>query len=298
MLFGHTTISSSNNRLGVRYHTMYPRHQLACGFRIPKKNSVVSQTLALCGLTIGSPPIRSNRFHQRFPIFGCLATTKPFQKARDRLRRSIVYNTHMRKTWFLFPSAISIQRNRVQHGAFRLAPSTMDFPGRAEETFIHLNQSGKTISRIPGRHRLSYLMSHKPRGFILPNTQYPLHFGDRYPHLVHRHVINQPVPFQERHSCAMKDRSRSHTGLSSAFFAYKKLPFCEVPPLIMPAARTFKSVSPSLLSLMLGTSIRIRKTLLKTDKIALLVCSRHRLTPCRKYRLGRVSEVHKHFPVI
>ena len=110
---------------------------------------------------------------------------------------------------------------------------------------------------------------------VRTNLKNPLHLGDGYPHLVHRHVIDKPVPLEKRHACLVENRPRCHAGLMAASLTVEKPSSLKKPELIMTTNRTLESQRPPLLNQMLGARLVCRELLLEVQQAPLFVRIRH-----------------------
>jgi hypothetical protein len=122
-------------------------------------------------------------------------------------------------------------------------------------------------------------MGHQPSRFIISDFQDPLHLGDRYAYLVHGHVVDQPIPFDQRRTGLVEYRPRRQTYFCSARFAIQNISRPDKPSFNVSAPGAFETIRPSHVAKMLGTSFFGGKFFLKLEQAALPVSLGHLRTP-------------------
>src|SRR4030067_3849606 len=205
MLFRNTTMSSSDYRLSVRDNAVNPRQKHSRSFGVTEAPFAVCQTLILRNPPIGSPPVGPDCL-QHLPSFRCSwPTAEPFQKT---LSRRIFHHPHMGKPWSLPALLIPIKRNGTQNSALPFASAASFLARRFEKRLVHLNQTCQMVSSISGCHRLPDFVGHQPSSLIIFDFQRPLHLRGRYANFFQGHVVDNPLPLEQRCSGLMKDSSR------------------------------------------------------------------------------------------
>ena len=263
MFFRYTPMRASNHGFGIGNNSMNPRKKLSRCSGVPKDHLVMTHTLIFGCSSLGSPPIGTDRIQKLSSFFGFRSATEPFHKILNNACRSFVDHPHMGEPRTLYSLPISIKRYRAQDRTFILAPSSSLLSPGAEKRIVHFDQSGKTISGIPIRHRLANFVSHQPRGPVLLDLQDSLHLRDRHSHFVHRHMVEQPIPFHQRSPRALKNSSCCNARLKATILAVKQFSLRKMPGFVMSALRTDKTMRPSLLRKVLRTSLFIRERVLE-----------------------------------
>jgi len=262
-----------------------PRQKLTRSFGVSKDHFVMSHSPICSHFPIRSPAVAANRFQQLSPILRCHSTAKPFQKALNGLGGGIIDHLHMRKTRPLFTVAVSIKRYRAQYRALTLAASPSLSTLRSEKGIIQLYQTCKAVLSIPVRHRLAYLMGHQPCRLVIPDFQDPLHLRDRDTYFVHSHMVDEPIPLDQRGASSVENSPCGHTDLCSTRFAVKDIPCPDEPRFIVATSRALKSIWPSDFSKVPGTRFRRGKFTLKVKQTACHVPLVHPCTPSSRVHL-------------
>ena len=295
MFFGDSAVGAPYNSFYIGYYSMNPRQQFPSRFWISKHNLQVLQFLILRRFSIRFPTITANCFKKLISFICPYPTTKPIQKIFNRIRSRIINHPHMSKTRSLFSFLISIKGYGTQNGAFPFTPTTSCTSFWPEKRFIHFNQTGETICCIPICHSFTDFMSHQPSCFILADFKDALHFGNRNPDLVHRHSINQPIPFNQRDLCSVKNGSCCQACLEATSFTIKKFSIREIPSFFVAALWTKEACFPPLRYKVLLTCLIIGKALLKFYQTVFGIFLGHSITwPKNIIKLIR-SQIHKHY---
>ena len=284
MFFRDSTVRSTNYGFCIGNDSVNPRQKLSRSFWISKDNPVMRCIPAFCGLAIGTPSIGTNRIQKLLSFPGCRSTSESVQKGLDGFGRSIVHHLHVGKTRMFLPFIISIKRYRAKNGTLSLASASSLRSFGSEKRIIHLHQARKAISSISIRHGFAYLVSHQPRGSVLFDVKQSLHLCHRYPNLAHRHVVEQPIPFHQRRSGPVKNRSGGHARLKSTNLTVEQLSLGKVPGFFVPTPGADKPIRPSLPDKVLPASFTIRKFLLEFYQTTFFVFLGHIPTCPRIYR--------------
>jgi hypothetical protein len=238
------------------------------------------QITILHHFAVGSPTISANRFQKAHPFWSSFSISKSFQKSFNSLCRGIVHHPHVRKSRFFIPLPVSIKGNCTQNRALPFtASSPFAIPFWTKKRFIQLHQSGKTVSSIPRSHSPTDFVSHKPSSLVIPYFQYALHLRYRYANFTHRHVINKPIPFGQRHACLMKNRACRQANLCSASLAIHDFSSTNKPSSRMSTPRASESIRPSNFLKMIRTGILCKKFSLKFKQTSFFVPFCHVYTP-------------------
>ena len=203
----------------------------------------------------------------------------------------VVHYLHMSKTRSFFPFPVTIKRYRTQNGAFPFAPSSWCITLWSEKGVIHLYQTGKTVSGIPIRHRLTHLVGHQPCCLVIPDFENSLHFRNRYAYFVHGHMVDEPIPLYQRRAGFVEDRPCRQTDLCSTPFAVKDVSCSDEPRLAMPASRALKSIRPPHFLQVFKACVLSGKFFLKFKQATLCVSFGHQCTPA--LRIHRFYELNQ-----
>src|SRR5512139_2756619 len=279
MLFGNTTMSTSNYRLGIGDNTVNPRQKLSRSFRISKDNFVMGHSLLCSHFPIGFPAIAANRLQKLSPIRRCHSTAKPIQEALNGFGGGGIDHLHMSKARPLSAVAISIKRYRAQNRALTLAASPSFAALRPKKRVIQLYQPRKAVLSIPVRHRLAYLMGHQPCRLVISDCQDPLHLRDRYTYFVHSHMVDEPIPLDQRCASSVENSPRRQTDLRSTAFTVEDLPRPDEPRFIVATSRALEPIRPSDFSKMPCARFLSGKLTLKLKQTPLHVSRGHPCTP-------------------
>ena len=179
----------------------------------------------------------------------------------------------------LLSPSVPIKRNSAKHDAFPLASSSSFRAFGTEKGLIHLYQAGKTIPGVSIGHGFSNFVGHQPCSSVLFYVQEPLHLRKRYSHLIHRHMVNHPIPLHQRSSRCMEDRACRDACLGTTPFAIEQMPPGKIPSSFIPALGANKSFRPPQCCKMPRTGIVIRKFPLKLYQTPLFVFLGH-FPPC------------------
>ena len=133
-------------------------------------------------------------------------------------------------------SSIQLYRVNLRYW-FRISMSdvvrwALDFSFEAvwkKQTIFSINWMGKTesltsfkaVSLISRRHSFTNFMGHQPSCFVTPNSKQSLHLKNRNTYFVHCHVVDQPIPLQQRHTCFVKNSTSSDACLMTTAPAIK-----------------------------------------------------------------------------
>ena len=230
---------------------------------------------------VGSPPIGSNSFQKGLTFCRRWSVAKPFQKIFNVGSRSSVHHLHMGKTRSFFPVAVPIKRNGTQYRGFPFAPSAGFMAFGSEKCIVHFDQASQVVSSIPIGHRFTYFMGHQPSCLIVCDLQNTLHLSYGHSHLVHGHMVNEPIPFDQRRTGFMKYRPRRQASFCTTRFAIQNVSGPDKPGFPMSTSGTSESIGPSKTSQMLCASFFSGKFPLKIKQAALLVSPGHCRTPSR-----------------
>jgi hypothetical protein len=278
MLFRNTTMSSSDYRLSVRDNAMNPRQKPSRSFRITKDYFVVCQNLILRNPAIGSPSVGPDCL-QHLPSFRCSwPTAEPFQKTLNGCSRRIFHHPHMGKPWSLPALLIPIKRNGTQNSALPFASAASFLPRRSEKRLVHLNQTCKLVLSISVCHRLPDFVGHQPSSLIIFDFQRPLHLRDRYANFFQGHVVDNPIPLEQRCSGLMKNGSCGQAGLGATSFTVQDFSRPDKPRLAITASRTDKPVWPPYFLEVLRTCLLSGKGFLKLKQTPFSVNLSHSYT--------------------
>ena len=283
MFFRDSSVSTSNNGLGIGNYPVDPWEKLTCRPWISKDDFVMRYIAVFRSSSIGTPSIRPYCLQKILPFLGSGTASKSLQKRLNSTRRSIVHHLHMRKTRMFVPVPISIKRNCTKNSALPFAPSPSFCSLGSKERIIHLHQPRKAISGISICHGFANLVSHQPSGSIFLDIKQPFYLRYRYPNFAHRHMIDHPIPFYQGRPGSMKNRSGCYTDLVSTELTVKKMSLRQIPSFVMSALGTKKSIWPPLLRKVCCTSFIIWKFFLKFDQTALFISLGHFFTCPRIY---------------
>ena len=282
MLIRNPSMGSSNNILGVGNQPMYPRQESARVLRLAENHSAMFEAFLLSRFAVGFPSIGADDFQQPASLLRLSPAAHLLEEVLNGLCRGIIDDSHPCEAGSFSSLDIPIQGHCTQDGGFLLTtPSPVFAPG-AKEGLVQLHQSCKLVPSVSISHCLSDLVRHHPRRLILPNLQDPLHLSHRNANLVHRHVVKQPIPLQQRSSGLVKDRSCRYTRAIPALLAVKKATLGQKPKLIVTASRTGKAHRPSLLCQMFGTRLLGKESLLKAQQAQLFISTRHLSPPIQE----------------
>jgi hypothetical protein len=279
MFFGNTTVSSSYNGLGIRNDSVNPRQKPTRSFRVSKDNFIMRQARPFYRSSVGSPTVSANRVQKMFALFCCRPVAESFQEILNGAGRSIVNHLHMCKTRPLLALAVSIKRYRAQHRCLTFTPSACFMTFWSEKRVIHFYQASKTVSSIPICHRLTNLMGHQPCRLVICDLQDTLHLGYRHPHFVHRHVVDEPIPFDQGRAGFMEYRPSRQANFCTTRLAIQNISRTDKPCRTMSTSGTPESSRPPNFSQMLDARFFIRKFFLKIKQAALFVPFGHLCTP-------------------
>jgi len=288
MFFGDTTVSTSYDSLSIGNNPVYPRKKPPSSFGISKDNFVMRQVGSFYRFSIGSPTISTDGLQKIFAFFCRRSVAKSFQEAFNGTCRSIINHLHMCKTRFLFSSAIPIKRYRTQHLALPLTPSASPVTFWPKKRIIHFYQASKTVSGIAIRHCLTNLMGHQPCGFVISDFQDTLHFRYRDPYFVHGHVVDEPIPFDQRRAGFMEYRPCGQTDFWTARLAIQNISRSDKPSFCMSASWTSETIRPPHFASVLSAGFLNGKFFLKLQQAALPISFGHVSPPNN-------SRVHSHY---
>ena len=229
--------------------------------------------------SVGSPPIGSDSFQKVLTFCRRWSVAKPFQEIFNVGRRSLVHHLHMGKTRPFFPVAVPIKRNGTQYRGFPFAPSPGFMPFGSKKRIVHFDQASQTVSGIPIGHRFTNLMSHQPGCLIIRDLQDALHLRYGHPNFVHGHMVNEPIPFDQRRTGFMEYRPGRQAGFDTTRLTVQDVSGLDKPGFPMSTSGTSESFRPSKTSQMLRASYFSGKFLLKIKQAALLVSPGHWRTP-------------------
>ena len=197
------------------------------------------------------------------------SVAKSFQKIFNGGGRSIINHLHMGKTRSFFPVAVPIKRYGTQHRGFPFAPSARFMTFWSEKRIIHFDQTSQTVSSIPIGHRLTNLMGHQPCRLIICDFQDTLHLSYGHSHFVHGHMVDEPIPFDQRRTGFMEYRPSRQTDFCTTRLAIQNISRPDKPCFTMSASGTSESIRPSNFSQMLGAGFFSGKFFLKIKQAAL-----------------------------
>ena len=251
MFFRDTTVSTSYNGFGIRDDSVNPRQEPARRFRIAKNNFIMGNVRSLYRFSVGSPSIGADSLQKMLAFFRRGSIAESFQENLDCAGRSIFNYLHMCKTRLLFAFAVPIKGYCTQYSGFSFTSSARFMPFWTEKGIIHFDQTSQAVPGIPICHRFANLMGHQPRGLVICELQNTLHLGYRDAHLVHGHMVNKPIPFEQGRTSLMEYRSRRQTDFCPARFAIQNISGPDKPCVTMPAPWALKSLGPPNFSKML-----------------------------------------------
>ena len=281
MFLRNSPMGTTYNSLGIGNNPVYPWKKLPRRFGISQDNFIMRQVRSFYHFSIGSPTISADGLQKILGFFCRRSVAKSFQEAFHSSGRGIINHLHMCKTRLLFSSPIAIKRYSAQHRTLPLTPAAFPVTFWTKKRIIHFYQAGKTVSSISIRHRLANLMGHQPRRLIISDSQDTLHLGYRHAHLVHSHVVDKPIPFDQRRASLVEYRPRRQTYFCPARFAIQNISRPDKPSFNMSAPGAFETIRPSHFAKVLGTSFFSGKFFLKFEQAALPVSLGHLRTPSK-----------------
>ena len=279
MFFGYSTVRTSNDGLCVGNNAVYPRQELSRCLRILKDDFVMRYVSIFGRSAIRPPSISANSLKESLRFLSSWSVAEPVQEPLNGAGRGIVNYLHMRKARIFLPLTISIKRYCAQNRALSLAPSSSRAAFRSEKRFIQLYQSNETVSRIPISHGLTHFMGHQPCGFVISDLQDPLHLRYRHAYFIHCHMIDQPIPLDQRCTGLMEYSACSQTDFCSTGLAIKDLSRADKPGFAMSTSGAPESLRPPHFSQMARAGFFRREFLLKLKQAPFSVSFCHGYTP-------------------
>ena len=225
------------------------------------------------------PSITANGFQKLLAFLRYHSAAQPFQKNLDGFGRGIINYLHMRKTRLFFTISISIDRYCARNCRFPVTASATGVTFWSKERIIQLYQTCQAVLSIPVRHSLANLVGHHSCRLIVSDFQEPLYLSNRDPHFVHCHMIDEPIPFDQRRSCLMKDSSSRETNFCSTPFAVEDVPCADEPRFPATTFGALKPIRPSEFTKMVSTGFLCRKLALEFKQAKLSIFVRHQRTP-------------------
>jgi hypothetical protein len=122
-------------------------------------------------------------------------------------------------------------------------------------------------------------MGHQPCRLVISDRQDPLHLRDRYAHFVHSHVVEEPIPLDQRCASPVENSARRQADLCSTPLTVEDVPCPDEPRFLIPTSRTLESIRPSDFSKMPGARFLSGKLPLKLKQTPFHVSRGHPCTP-------------------
>lgn len=180
--------------------------------------------------------IRPYRIHKILPFISCKSASHSPQKSLNSTGRSIVDHLHMRKPRMFFSSILSIKRSRAKK------LWSCGRPLGYKKRIIHFHQSGQTISDTFIRHCFENLVSNQPHASILLGGKQPFYLRYPCPNFAYRHMIDHPIPLDQRNPGPIEKCSCYHAGHAWTELTVKQMSVRQIPNFHTSALTTKKFV--------------------------------------------------------
>jgi hypothetical protein len=133
-------------------------------------------------------------------------------------------------------------------------------------------------------------MAHQPCRLVISDFQDTLHLRYRHSYFVHGHVVDQPIPLDQRRAGFMEYRPCSQTDFCTARLAIQNVSRSDQPSFSMTASGASETIRPSHFSKMLSAGLFSGKFFLKFEQAALPISLGHVRTP-NKLRVHALYEL-------